>query len=285
MALELQAPGPVRVAKLWLLVWLCAAGVAVAQPSKPNPDAEQHHRRGLALLRDEPKDFAAAAAEFAAAYEIDPRPRYLFNLALAQRLGGECRKAIDTYRAYLDTHPPETYAGDARIGIERCEQALAAAPPKPAPEPAAPPRSAAPASTAGAAPSSPDAAKPDAGALQTVERVEHRSPPPRGPWYRDRAGTALVVAGGLSGLAGAVCYALARSAAASTFEPGTLDEYRSNRDRAGALQTASWIAAGASAALIAGGVLRYATRPARRGAELTLRPTTTGIAVGLGGRF
>src|SRR5215208_5665294 len=119
MASELQARDTVRVpAKLWILVWLCTAGVAVAQPSKTNPDAERHHQRGLQLLREEPKDFAAAAAEFAAAYKIDPRPRYLFNLALAQRLGGACRKAIDSYRAYLETRPPEIYANDARVGIE-----------------------------------------------------------------------------------------------------------------------------------------------------------------------
>jgi hypothetical protein len=263
--------------KRWILVSLCAAGVAAAQPSKPNPDAERHHQRGLAALRAEPKDFAAAAAEFAAAYAIDPRPRYMFNLALSQRLGGECRKAIESYRAYLETHPPELYANDARIGIEHCEKRLAAeadvdVPPAVDPKPADPPRLVEPA---------PPGDRPG----RAADLVAHRPPPARGPRDRDRAGTALVVAGGASGIASAVCYVLARSAAAATFDPGTLDDYNSDRGRASALQTASWIAAGASAALIAGGLIRYATRPTVRGAELTLRPTTTGIAMVLGGRF
>jgi hypothetical protein len=297
MASELQAPRPVRGAKLWVLVSLCVASVAAAQPAKPNPDAERHHQRGLAALRAEPKDFTTAAAEFAAAYAIDPRPRYLFNLALAQRLGGACRKAIESYRAYLDTHPPESYAGDARTGIERCEKLLAAEADVPLavdPKPAEPPRlveQTRPDETrpgtpgTPATPATPGAARPGAGPDQSADLVAHSPSPARGPWYRDRAGTALVVTGAAAGIAGAVCYVLARRAAAATFDPGTLDDYESNRGRAGALQTASWITTGAGAALIAGGVIRYATRPAARRGELALRPTTSGIALVLGGRF
>jgi len=321
MASELQARGTVRVrAKLCVLVWLCTAGVAAAQSPKANPDAERHHQRGLKLLREEPKDFAAAAAEFSAAYEIDPRPRYMFNLALAQRLGGECRKAIESYRAYLATEPAEVYAKDARTGIERCEQILAAAT---SPAVAAPPTAGEPGSrtpevrrpttgepgprtpevgrpTAGEpGPRTPEVGRPiagepgpgtpDAGTLGTgagrgAEPVD-RPPPVRGPWYRDRVGTSLVIAGGVSAIAGAACYALAHDAAASTFDPGPLDDYEASRTRARAFQIASWITAGAGAALIAGGVIRYATRPAARRAELTLRPAPAGIAIVLGGRF
>jgi tetratricopeptide (TPR) repeat protein len=281
VASQLQAQGAVRGrAKLCVLVWLCAAGVAAAQPAKANPEAEQHHQRGLRFLREEPKDFAQAAAEFAAAYEIDPRPRYLFNLALAQRLGGACGKAIASYRAYLETHPPEGYASDARVGIERCEK-LAAAPPAPPPldsKLADPSGISEPPPAGQLQPSTPGAAKPGAGASRGVEIA------PR-PWYRDRAGTSLIVAGGISAIAAAACYALARDAAGATFDPGSLDDYDSSRARAGALQTASWIAAGAAGALIAGGAIRYATRPAPRRAELAIRPAPSGIAMVLGGRF
>ncbi len=292
MASQLHTRGTVRVlAKLGVLVWLCAAGVAAAQAPKPDPEAERHHRRGLKLLREEPKDFAAAAAEFAAAYAIDPRPRHLFNLALAQRLGGECRKAIDSYRAYLETHPPEIYAKDARTGIERCEQILATAaastPPAPPvePQPEAPPSPREPPPPGEPRPSPPAAPQPVAGARGGAALAAPRLPPERGPWYRDRLGTSLVVAGGLFSIAGVACYALARDAAASTFDPGPLDEYEASRARAGSLQLASWITAGAGVALITGGVIRYAMRPAARRVELTLRPSPVGIAMVLGGRF
>jgi hypothetical protein len=284
-----------RRAKLCVLAWLCTAGAAAAQPAKPDRRAEQHHQRGLRFLREEPKDFAAAAAEFAAAYEIDPRPRYMFNLALAQRLGGACRKAIDSYRAYLATSPPESYAADARTGIERCEKLLGAEgrPSATKLEPIPPDRSGSgelpPTGEPGPGPSPitppPVAPQPGAGSSRGVALALHQPPHGRGPWYRDGVGTSLVVMGGLSAITGAVCYALARGAAGATFDPGTLDEYESHRARAGALQTASWITAAAGAALITGGVIRYATRPGPRGAELALRPTAGGLAMSLGGRF
>lgn len=238
---------------------LLVATPATAQP--PN-DAEQHHRRGLELLRAA-TDYAAAIEAFAAAYRLDQKPRYLYNLALAQRLANKCGDAIESYRAYLATGPSEDNAANARIGIERCEQTLAAAkpvvdPPKPIVTPPVVPA--------------------------VRDRRDVVSPTTRGPWYRDRLGNGLAIAGGVSVLASAGLYLLARDAAAATFDAGPLADYETQRDRTKRFQVASVVTAGIGVALVAGGIVRYSIRPTRT-VDVTVAPTSTGGTVVIGGSF
>jgi len=242
----------------------CAIAISIthahAQPASVDAEAEAHRERGVKLLTESPKDYTAAAREFAAAYKLKADPKYLFNLALAQRLGGNCREAIDTYKRYLATDPPSVNANNARIGIERCEETLAAQPrpdddPKTVLEP------------------------PPVG-----ERAE-RSPAPirtdeRPIWRRDPLATGLVLAGGAATLTGITLNVLARRAASSTFEPGRLDDFERARDRAATYQTTSVIAVGAGAALIAGGAIWFLTHRKTGG---TIHATGNGVAVG--GRF
>jgi hypothetical protein len=50
-------------------------------------------------------DYLGAAADFEAAYALDPDPAYLYNIAQAYRLGSACAKAADYYRRFLAVVP------------------------------------------------------------------------------------------------------------------------------------------------------------------------------------
>src|SRR5262249_35550651 len=89
--------------------------------------AQDRFVHGEALF--DAKQYAEAAVEFAAAYDLDPHAKFLlFNLALARRMAGACKDAIDAYRAFLDAGPPTAQVSKAKVGIERCEKILASQP-------------------------------------------------------------------------------------------------------------------------------------------------------------
>ncbi len=271
--------------KAVVVLALCLAEVASAQPAK----AVEHHKRGLDLLKRQ-KDYKGAAREFQAAYEVDKDPKYLFNLALAQRLDGDCRAAIETYRAYLATDPPEVNATNANIGIARCEEALASTT---RPDP---PRTDDAASTTTVTTSSPDRPPSEPDHTPPTTPTDARpgdapQSPPTAPTAHDRPrrrdalGTWLIVGSGATGVLGVSLYVLARQAASATHSPSSLADFEHDRDRAHTLETASWISAGVAVALAAGGVIRFVTRDEPR-ADVTVAPTTgSGAAVLVGGRF
>jgi len=276
------------------LPWLLVAALAYADPA-----AEEHQTRGKRLLTVD-KDYAAAEAEFAAAYAIDHDPRYLFNLALARRLGGKCRDAIASYREFLATHRDGPYANNARAGIDICERILAREPP-PAPRCGDGVLAGAEACDDGnadagdgcSATCTVDMGWACSGQPSSCSRIA--LPPPavvvetRAPWYRDRLGNTLTISGGVVAIAAVTLQLLARRAASSTFDFGPLDDYESSRDRARLYETTSWIAAGTGVALIAGGVIRYAIRPDRvvreRRDAVTIVPRSDGATITFGGSW
>jgi tetratricopeptide (TPR) repeat protein len=76
---------------------LLASSVAYAQPDKIKAEAaardgQQRYQAG---------EFQLAAERFELAYQLDPDPAYLFNLAQAYRLGNSCAKAAAAYRKLL----------------------------------------------------------------------------------------------------------------------------------------------------------------------------------------
>jgi len=271
-----------------LLVWSGVAGADPAPRFDPPASVEQaqaRYVRGKELFGA--KQYAAAAEEFAAAYELDPQAKFLlFNLGVARRMAGSCTAAIEAYRAFLAAGPPERLAGNARVGIERCEKIVASLPPAP-PEPAQPePPASEPPRPASPQPDEPSAALPSAPASPPAEPLAlHAAPGPseREPWYRDRLGDALVGSAGACAIASVALYLLARGAADTTRMPASLDDYESSRSAASQYQAASWITAGVGGALLVGGLVRYATRPAHR--TVSLAPATGGVSVVLEGRF
>ena len=78
---------------------LCAAAPALAD----KPGAEKAYNDGLALYKA--GDFRGAADKFQLAYERDPDPVYLFNLAQAYRFAKLCQQAADSYTRFLKEAP------------------------------------------------------------------------------------------------------------------------------------------------------------------------------------
>ncbi|MGE5187089.1 MAG: hypothetical protein ACM31C_33800 [Acidobacteriota bacterium] len=82
-----------------LLTILALAGTLVADPAdKPKADSEAQ----AAQQAYEAGKYHDAATHFAAAYQLDPQPAYLFNTAQAYRFAKECANAADYYRKFLD---------------------------------------------------------------------------------------------------------------------------------------------------------------------------------------
>src|SRR5262245_41044669 len=121
-----------RVA-LAVSVLAAAAGVAVADPAA---EAKAHREQGL--RRYNTQDYEGAIKEWRQAYVLAPDPDTLFAIGQAQRLMGDCKAAVVTYRTALR----DVSGGKQRVEIEQvikvCEDKLAAEPPKPA-EPVTPP--------------------------------------------------------------------------------------------------------------------------------------------------
>src|SRR5204863_3154893 len=108
--------------------------MAHAQPRPIEPAAKVQFDRGSE--RFGAHDYAAAIAAFDAGYAIDPHPDFLYAKAQAQRLGGDCRGALGTYRAFLETSPAAEEAQLARDNVAKCEHVLVASLP---PDPVKPP--------------------------------------------------------------------------------------------------------------------------------------------------
>jgi tetratricopeptide (TPR) repeat protein len=66
-------------------------------------DFKTHYDLGLALYQAQ--KFDEAIPEFKAAYDIDPKPQLLFNIAQAYRKAGHPREAIQYYDRYLSVNP------------------------------------------------------------------------------------------------------------------------------------------------------------------------------------
>src|SRR5436853_2163989 len=98
----------------FVIVAMLVSSVAVAQPL--DQTAADHHKHGKELFKA--KDYAGAAAEFAQAYAYDPLPKYLFNLAQAQRFAGDGKAAIETYQKFRDTKPGHDDVEFANTGID-----------------------------------------------------------------------------------------------------------------------------------------------------------------------
>lgn len=266
-----------RLGTASLVLTLVLIGVARAEPDirfEPPSSvdaAQERYERGKKLYQA--KQYASAALEFAAAYELDAHAKFLlFNLGLARRMAGACKEALVAYRAFLEANPPDPAASNARIGIERCEQVISSLPPAPPdPEPAPPPSRA------------PDApVRPAAAPSPTTPPTQPPDARPT-PWYRDGVGAVLVGTGTVGVIASVTLYALARRSAAATFSPTSFDDYEANRTRASRLETASWISGGVSAALLVGGAIQLARHPDRRTVAVT--PTRGGAALVVEGRW
>jgi tetratricopeptide (TPR) repeat protein len=103
-----------------------AAGTAAAQgtgtgTTPPTGTAAEHYERGRRLY--DVKEYAAAIEEFKAAYLIDADPIYLFNLAQAYRLSGDCKSAESYFAKFLKADPATTQRAKIEKLIAECTPA------------------------------------------------------------------------------------------------------------------------------------------------------------------
>jgi tetratricopeptide (TPR) repeat protein len=121
---------------------VCAAGALAAQPRtrSPQDQAKEQYERGVVAYNLERFDDAIAA--FARAYELDPAPILLYNIAQARWKKGENDRALFYYRRYLEADPnaENRAAVEARMrDLERPRQPAPVAAPPPKAEPVSPP--------------------------------------------------------------------------------------------------------------------------------------------------
>lgn len=198
-----------RLAAAFAAATLMLAVPAHAAP--PEEEAKQHMKAAGKAYAEE--DFDTAAREAEQAYELDPKPVYLYPWAQSERARGNCRKALELYRKFLESDPSKKAAADAKDNIVRCLEDLESEP----------------------EPEDPDGELPGDGGEEGSEGGEQPDPieeqDPEGPdigvvpddggddssdaWKRDVVGWTLVGAGGASLIAGGVLIAVSRIQAAS----------------------------------------------------------------------
>ena len=107
---------------------LAAAAVAfvvlAAQTAHADPesDAQEHFKRGVKLYNL--GHFQEAIPEFEKAYDFDPQPILLFNIAQSHRQNGNKERALFFYRRYLEQEPNTTKRADVEQRMKELAQAL-----------------------------------------------------------------------------------------------------------------------------------------------------------------
>jgi tetratricopeptide (TPR) repeat protein len=228
---------------------------ALAQPRVTGvaPAAQPHLERGLKLF--EAKDYPRALESFRAAYNIDPQPALLYAIAQAERLNGDCRRAIRFYEAFLRTGPKEVQALSARQNVERCAAELRRAPP--ASQPASAP-------AVVEAPSSPP-----------LLPLPPPPPAPRPSWRANWLGHGLVLSGVAVAAAGAALWGVGQAAITSAngaADYGTFAARRGDAAHAETLRAVGVVGVSAGAALVVAGALTYALRGRRAPERAALAP-------------
>lgn len=237
---------------------------------------DTHLRRGIEFYAE--KEYELAIVEFRAGFALDPRPDFLFALAQAERLSGDCPTAVIYYKRFLATKPSAKQSEAARINMKRCNRALESGP-------EGPPRMRT------------DDALRDA---EGVKAVPAAMPNPTSddlavntPWYRDRVASSLLVAGVVSAGIGTGFWVASSSAKSAADDASNLDDFRAHMSAASSRRTISLVSLAAAGGLIAAGVVRLALRkpgskskPRSASAhELVAAPLSSGVMIGLAGRF
>jgi tetratricopeptide (TPR) repeat protein len=120
---------------LLALVVLVAPALVRAAPwdESLKPEARAEFLRAVKLYNAQM--YAQAAEAFRSAYLIDPAPKLLFSIAQAQRVGGDCAQATESYRAFLRTNPEASAAALARDNMALCQPVETPTPVPPTPTP------------------------------------------------------------------------------------------------------------------------------------------------------
>jgi hypothetical protein len=280
------------------LVFALALPSLAARADAPavNPDAQVHYDKAKTYFVAQM--YPEAVQEFKAAYVIDQQPEFIYGMAQSERLGGDCKNAVNAYRQYLTASATSTDPEDAQrlqnaqAMIDNCST-TAGAPPPPTTAPAKPPTPSPPKPTSpkpALSTKKPPAPKPTA-KPSTPAAVAPAAPAPSAPaspagrgLFGDATADALVGAGVVGLAVGGLFLALGNSSAqaAATDVTGFKgpDQYLSDANAAHNDRVIAAIAMPVGAALLAGGVIHYlVTSPSQ--------PTGTHVEGGVspGGAF
>jgi tetratricopeptide (TPR) repeat protein len=234
-----------RETLLALAIALTAARPARADEPPMKPEARALWDQGQALYAG--GDFAGAIDRFQKGRAIDPRPEFLYAIGQAQRKAGQCREAIESYRAFIVESKSDKQVEAARLQIDRCERELAARqkpePPRPHPRPLPP---------------------------------VHRTIPGRS-WYRDPIGLSLAGAGVMAlGGGGFFLWRSTREVDGATYGAFEDDLAARRRER-----TAGIALAVTGGALVVSGVVRFWLLPGDT--EVLVQPAADGAVVSAAG--
>src|SRR3978361_753154 len=148
-----------------------------------NAEARPHFVLGYKAFNA--TDYKTATAEFEIAYRLDAEVPLLFTWAQSERLGGNCKHAIELYQKYLYSDVNKDQAAFTRERIHECGGTPQAKPPTPTT----------------VAPTLP---------APQPEQPELPAEPMRYVWYRDVPADVLSGAGAVSLLAGLALFIEAR---------------------------------------------------------------------------
>ena len=112
-------------------VLLVLTATALAQPHAMSPEAQAHFDRGRTLYKH--RDYQGARDEFERGRAIDADPYFDFALGQVYLKLDDCKHALRAYKTFLESHPPDGEAGDAREAMARCAKSEPEAEPEPAP--------------------------------------------------------------------------------------------------------------------------------------------------------
>jgi len=209
--------------------------------------------------------YATAAEKFEQAYSLKPNTRTLFAWAQAERFGGNCSKAIELLDK-LESKKKLSKANREAIKENKleCQRLLAEA------------RRLAAETQRAAQPVAEPTPEPVAAELETsVDDTATRG------WYADPVGGVLVSTG-VVGIGLAIGLALSASSANDEAEQAVLhSEYLAARERARSRSRLAFIAAGAGAALLTTGLIRYVLVKGTNGRESGLAVVVSRDSAGL----
>lgn len=236
---------------------VAAAAMLLAVPAyaaPPEEEAKQHMKAAGKAYGEQ--DFDTAAQEAEKAYELDPNPVYLYPWGQSERARGNCRKALELYRKFLESDPSKKAAADAKDNIVRCLEDLEAEP-----EPEDPDQVPDPEDDPGgdtdpeSDPDTTDMDDPEGPDIGVV--VDEGSDDANDAWKRDAVGWTLVGVGGASLIAGGVLIGVSRSQAAS---PNAEDHlgFDSLERRLNVLQGVGIGLASVGVGLVVGGAVKLA---------------------------
>ena len=193
------------------------------------------------------QEYADAERDLKDAYKLDPKPEILYALAQAQRMAGECDRAIVSYKNFLRTNPRADLAKLAQDNIDTC-----VAKPEPPPHADTPPPHV-------------DAPPP---------HVDTPPPPPRVAPSPNWTGRVLIAGGALALAGGGYLAYHAQQDIDAVANAKFYDDFLAAQKTANSAKTTRTIGivtAGAGAALVIAGIVSYVVRSS---------PESPAVAVG-----